>query len=72
MTLFRDENAFITGGYGDSVGDAWCFAGITRTSKLIVAYHLGKRGIEDARKFCFKLRAATTGKIQLSTDGYRP
>lgn len=59
-------------GHGDEVGDAWCFVGITRKTKLILTYHLGKRGVEDTRTFCHKLRKATSGKIQLSTDGYRP
>jgi IS1 family transposase len=57
-------------GYGDLVGDVWTFVGIDRESKLVLAYHVGKRSQEDTIAFTLKLKAATTGHFQLSTDGY--
>ncbi|HEV7509162.1 MAG TPA: IS1 family transposase [Thermoanaerobaculia bacterium] len=51
-------------------GDAYCFFGIERTSKLILAWHLGRRNGWDAHDFMEKLDKATTGKFQLSTDGF--
>lgn len=54
------------------VGDAYCFTAIERTSKLIVAWHLGKRESHDAHVFADKLAAATTGRFQVSTDGFKP
>ncbi len=53
-------------------GDAWTFVGIERTSKLILAWHLGKRTGEDTLTFIEKLDRATTGQFQLTTDGWAP
>lgn len=57
-------------GYGDEVGDVWTFVGIDRESKLVLAYHVGKRVQEDTIAFTLKLKAATTGQFQLTTDGF--
>lgn len=53
-------------------GDAYTFVGIERNTKLILAWHLGERGIEDTEAFTEKLHEATSGTFQLTTDGYRP
>lgn len=58
--------------YGEDHGDAYCFTAIERTTKLIIAWHLGKRCPEDTRAFAVKLRDATNGRFQLTTDGFRP
>lgn len=55
----------------DDLGDAYCFVGIERTSKLIMAWHLGKRGSLDTHEFMDNLNKATTGRFQLTTDGWR-
>ena len=58
------------------IGDAWCFVGIERDSKLILAWHLGKRDPQSTYKFIGKLRYATGDqRFQLTTDGlslYKP
>lgn len=55
------------------IGDAYTFVGIERTSKLILAWHLGRRDRLSAHHFAGKLRAATASKrFQISTDGFRP
>lgn len=51
-------------------GDAYCFVAIERTSKLILAWHLGRRTAEDTEAFTEKLDYATTGRFQLTTDGF--
>jgi len=51
-------------------GDAYCYIGIERTSKLVLAWHLGKRNGWDAHDFVAKLSTATAGDFQLSTDGF--
>jgi transposase-like protein/IS1 family transposase len=51
-------------------GDAYCYIGIERTSKLVLAWHLGRRNSWDAHDFIVKLGAATAGDFQLSTDGF--
>ena len=59
-------------GYGEEVGDAWCFVGIERTNKLVLAWHLGKRTPQDTTLFAVKLAEATNSRFQLSTDGFTP
>jgi len=54
------------------VGDCYTFVGIERNTKLVLAWHLGERGIEDTEAFTEKLHEATTGRFQLTTDGWRP
>src|SRR5207244_7130345 len=53
-------------------GDAYCFVGIERTTKLVLAWHLGKRSPQSTLWFSAKLRQATGGRFQLSTDGFTP
>lgn len=57
-------------GFGDEVGDAYCFVAIERNTKLVLAWHLGHRTTEDTETFIEKLRRATKGPFQLSTDGW--
>ena len=52
------------------IGDAYCFIGIERETKLILAWHLGRREAVDAREFAGKLAEATSGAFQVSTDGF--
>jgi len=58
------------------IGDAWCFVGIERNTKLVLAWHLGKRDAESTHRFIGKLRYATgEQRFQLTTDGlalYKP
>lgn len=53
-------------------GDAYTFVGIERESKLVLAYHMGRRTSEDTSRFMAKLSGATSGRFQLTTDGYAP
>src|SRR5579871_3055883 len=60
-------------GHDMSMGDAYCFTAIERNTKLLVAWHLGKRSNEDNWEFLNKLYFATSrNRFQLSTDGYTP
>jgi transposase-like protein/IS1 family transposase len=59
-------------GYGEECGDAYCFTAFERTSKLLITWHLGKRTPEHAAEFARKLAVATTGRFQLTTDGFKP
>ena len=54
----------------DSIGDAYCFVAIERHSKLILAWHLGRRTARDTLEFIERLREATEGQFQLTTDGF--
>jgi transposase-like protein/IS1 family transposase len=52
------------------VGDAYCFTALERNSKLILAWHLGRRTSWDAHDFAEKLSRATDGRFQITTDGF--
>ena len=53
-------------------GDAYCFVGIERTTKLVLSWHLGKRTGRDTMAFTEKLNEATAGRFQITTDGFAP
>lgn len=55
-----------------TVGDAYTFVGIERNSKLILAWHLGQRDMQNTEAFTEKLHEATSGHFQLTTDGWKP
>ena len=55
-----------------TIGDAYCFIGIERDSKLILAWHLGQRTEADTIAFTEKLAHATEGNFQITTDGFKP
>jgi IS1 family transposase/transposase-like protein len=66
----KERTKKITKNADPEMGDAYTFVGIERESKLALAFHLGRRTTEDASFFAAKLAAATTGRFQLSTDGF--
>jgi transposase-like protein/IS1 family transposase len=53
------------------IGDAYCFVAIERTTKLILAWYLGKRDQGSTRAFLVDVERSTRGRIQLSTDGFK-
>ena len=58
---------------GEEFGDAYCFVGMERSTKLVLAYHLGKQNQKATEIFIEKLRYATSDRrFQLTTDGFRP
>jgi transposase-like protein/IS1 family transposase len=52
------------------VGDAYTFVGLERNSKVVLAWHLGRRTSADTHRFMVKLDCATYGRFQLTTDGF--
>jgi transposase-like protein/IS1 family transposase len=55
------------------IGTAYCFVGMERNTKLILAHHLGKRDANSTDKFVSKLAIATSSKkYQLTSDGFTP
>jgi IS1 family transposase len=56
----------------EAIGDAYCFVGIERETKLVLAWHLGKRDAANTDKFVHKLALATSRqRYQLTTDGWK-
>ncbi len=56
----------------DQVRDADTFVAIERSTKLILARHLGRRTASDTFVFTEKLYQATSNNFQLTTDGFKP
>lgn len=56
----------------DEIGDAYCYVAIERKTKVILAWHLGKRNAIDTLEFTTKVEESTRGRFQLSTDGWKP
>ena len=52
-------------------GDVWTWVGIDADTKLIVAWHLGRRDAGAARVFISRLAGRIKSRIQLTTDGHR-
>lgn len=62
-------------GRGDEsdLGDAYCFVGMETNTKLILAWHLGRRTAADTMAFTEKLARATADHcFQINTDGFAP
>lgn len=53
------------------LGDAYCFIAFERHTKLVHAWHLGKRDEPNTADFITKVRDATTGTFQLSSDAFQ-
>jgi IS1 family transposase/transposase-like protein len=51
-------------------GDCYTFVAIERSSKLVLAFKVGRRNTWDAHDFMGKVSAATAGEFQISTDGW--
>src|SRR2546428_5308547 len=49
-------------------GSVWNYVAICRDCKLIPVWHVGRKGVEDARTFLRDLRSRLVSHIQLSTD----
>jgi IS1 family transposase len=52
-------------------GDSWTFIAIERDTKLILAHEIGQRDSNTCCSLLFKLKDATNGRFQLTTDGLR-
>jgi len=58
---------------GEEVGDAYMFIGMEASTKLVLAYHLGKRTARATDTFIGKLAYATSrDRYQLTSDGFKP
>jgi IS1 family transposase len=57
--------------YVGGCGDSFCFTAIERTSKLLVAWHMGRRTEQHTDQFIRKLEAATYGHFHISSDGWK-
>ncbi len=56
--------------YVGGCGDCWSYTAIERSTKLIVAWHMGKRDEKHTTNFIAKLAKATVGRFHLTSDGW--
>ena len=56
----------------EEFGDCYTYVAVERETKLIVAWHIAKRNSDECYEFIRQLQRATTGRFQISTDGYGP
>jgi transposase-like protein/IS1 family transposase len=57
----------------ETIGDQYVYIGLERNSKLIIAWHLGKRDRENTSLFISKVRSATADRrFEISTDAWTP
>jgi transposase-like protein/IS1 family transposase len=55
----------------EHLGDAYTFVGFERNTKLVLAWHLGRRTFNDTWQFTKKLDKATAdSSFQITTDGF--
>jgi transposase-like protein/IS1 family transposase len=62
----------VKAGDDPTFGDSYCFTAIERNTKLVLAWHLGRRTARDTEAFTEKLNEATAGNFQITTDGFKP
>ena len=56
----------------DMSGDLWTWIAIDEDTKMLLAYHVGGRGTDDAIEFMKDLSVRVEGKFKVSTDGHKP
>jgi len=70
-TFFRKKQRRFIPTEGRQVGDAYTFIALERTSKLVVAWHLGKRNGSNTDEVIEKIRKATAPtRFDVSTDAF--
>lgn len=57
--------------YVGGCGDSYTFTAIDRQSKLLIAWHMGRRTEQHCDQFVAKLDAATYGHFHISSDGFK-
>lgn len=72
FVAMKEKTKKAKGSDNPCIGDAYCFIAIERETKLVLAWHLGRRSAYDTMLFTEKLNDATQGHFQLTTDGFAP
>jgi transposase-like protein/IS1 family transposase len=68
-TFVQKKNRRVHKGDSPEVGDQWVFVAIDAETKLVPAFHIGKRHREDTRDFLRDLYGRIEGRTQITTDG---
>ena len=57
-TFVQKKNRHVRKGDSPEIGDQWVFVAIDAETKLVPAFHVGKRHLEDTRAFLWDLYVA--------------
>jgi transposase-like protein/IS1 family transposase len=68
-TFVQKKNRHVRKGDSPELGDQWVFVAIDAETKLVPAFHVGKRHREDTRTFLWNLYGRIGGRTQITTDG---
>ncbi len=68
-TFVQKKNRHVRKGDSPEIGDQWVFVAIDAQTKLVPAFHVGKRHLEDTRSFLWDLYSRIEGRTQITTDG---
>jgi transposase-like protein/IS1 family transposase len=68
-TYVQKKNRHVRDGDSPEVGDAWVYVAIDADTKLVPAFHVGKRHLADTRTFLWDLYGRIEGRTQITTDG---
>ncbi len=66
----RRKQAADPSSVSDRMGDAYTFVAIECHTKLVLAWHLGRRDMRHTVEFTEKINEATSGRFQITTDGF--
>ena len=68
-TCVQKNNRRVRKGDSPEIGDAWVYVAIDADTKLVPAFHIGKRHLVDTRTFLWDLYGRIEGRTQITTDG---
>jgi IS1 family transposase len=69
--VFAKQRTVALRNLGGNVGDSWSWFAIDANSKLILSHVVGKRDDATCDTFLSRLNRATTGRTQVTADGFR-
>jgi IS1 family transposase len=70
--VFKKQARIIGGDSPSEFGDQYVFVGMDADTKLVISHLVGKRESATTYYFMRDLRERVTGRIQLTTDGFKP
>jgi IS1 family transposase len=70
--VFKKQGRISVDDRAAGIGDQYVFVGIDAETKLVISHLVGKRDAASAYYFMRDLRERVSGRIQLTTDGFKP
>lgn len=70
-TFVQKKQRRVTAADPDWAGDAYCYIALDRATRLVVAWHFGKRDMPNTARFILKVRKSVSRRrFQISSDGW--